>query len=96
MKNPVRHKIGSARTIRTTILAVEYLRAQCLPNDVIHKDLIRFVFEEPTAVNGFWCSHIIVDEYTVEGKYNKEFDQALSRLVDLCRAFVAGAGEIWA
>lgn len=92
---PIRHRIGSARTIRTAVMVCEYLRARaCQPHSSIHESAVSFYFNEPDKANGFWSADIIV---TIHGdKYDKQQDQDLSRMVELCRAFVAGAGEVWA
>jgi len=91
---PEIHKIGSARTIQTAVLVCEYLRRVCAnPQSSIHGDCIRYRFTEPSSTNGFWSADILVDVY---GAYSKEQDDALSNMVTVCRAFVAGRGEIWA
>lgn len=84
-----RHKIGSARTLRTTILVCEYLRDKCAhPHSEVHPSSIRYHFTDPTPQNGFWSSDIIVEHDKLSEKTSRE-------LVTICRAFVAGAGEIW-
>lgn len=87
-----RHKIGSARTIRTAVLVVAYLQSRCAqPHSEILAQSIHYSFTEPTEKNGFWSADIIVDSYD-----SLRDDKAISKMVDTCRAFVAGAGEIWA
>jgi hypothetical protein len=85
----VRHKIGSARTIQTAVLVCEYLRcALGQPQSEVHPDQIRYHFYDPTDENGFWTADIIVEanQLSLEDSH---------RFVDICRAFVAGRGEIW-
>lgn len=85
----MRHKIGGARTIQTTILVCQYLRDKLAsPHSEVHPDMIRYHFTEPTQGNGFWTSDIIVEHANLTNKTASEF-------VSVCRAFVAGAGEIW-
>jgi len=87
MAEPINHVIGHARTIRTAIMCVEYLRARHFTN--LHADMFTFRFTDPTPANGFWSGEIIVRCY-------RELDIAESHeLVEVCRAFVAGAGEVW-
>lgn len=89
-----RHKIGCARTIQTAILVCEYLRATCAsPLSSIHGDRIRYWFTDPTPSNGFWSADIIVETYS--GEDALKVDKTLSEMVTVCRAFVAGRGEIW-
>jgi len=91
-KPPTHHIIGHARTIKTTLLCVEYLRQRHgYPQSDLRGDLINFRFYDPTGGNGYWSSDIFVDVY--EGQ---EFGEELcSAMINSCRAFVAGAGEVW-
>jgi hypothetical protein len=89
---PIRHKIGCARTIRTAVLVCQYLSQRC-DKKHIQEDSITYYFTDPTPNNGFWSADIIITTYA---PYSKEQDRAISECVDICRAFVAGAGEIWA
>lgn len=81
--------IGAARTIQTAVLAVEYLRARCCqPHSDVHESRVQYRFKEPTESNGWWSADIYVDG---------ELGLADSSLfVSICRAFVAGRGEVWA
>lgn len=88
MSNLLRHKIGCARTIQTAILVTEYLRRRFDGIGTVPKDSIRYVFTDATDRNGWWTADIIVDSN------NLSIDDS-GRLVDECRAFVAGRGEIW-
>ena len=93
-KKLVRHKIGCTRTIETAILVCEYLRATCAsPHSIVHPDRIRYHFTDPTPQNGWWSADIIVDTY--EPNEMLKMDNALTMMVRICRAFVAGRGEIW-
>lgn len=83
-----RHIVGCTRTIRTAVLVVEYLRRRNI-SQAIPGDAYGFIFKDPTPENGWWSADIIV---TLYGDLDLETS---SRLVDLCRAFVAGSGEIW-
>lgn len=84
----VRHKVGCARTIRTAVLVTEYLRAHCChPHSKVPRDAVSYSFTDASQANGHWSADIIV-----AAPYS--FDRA-SQFVDTCRAFVAGAGEIW-
>jgi hypothetical protein len=86
----VRHKIGSTRTVRTAVMVVEYLSgALGHPHTSIHSDRIRYQFTEPSERNGFWLADIIVEAPT-----DWSLDES-REFVACCRAFVAGAGEIW-
>lgn len=85
----INHVIGHARTIATTLLAVEYLRAHMWKD--IHGDQISFRFKDPTAQNGFWSSDIIVVTYSIA---IPDLETS-NKMVSMCRAFVAGRGEIW-
>lgn len=89
-KKPTNHIIGHARTIQTAVLACEYLRARHRSTRGIHPDMISYRFKEPTEQNGFWSADIMVVMYS-----ELPLDMA-GRLVDECRAFIAGRGEIWA
>ena len=79
------HKIGCTRSIQSAVLVCEYLRQQTS----FPKDLIAYHFTDPTDQNGWWSADILVTTY---GKYD---DAEMTRLVEQCRAFVAGRGEIW-
>lgn len=83
-----RHKIGSARTIQTAVLVCEYLKKACALQCKITPDSIRYVFEDPTPENGWWSADIIVTASDLS-------EDATHLLVAICRAFVAGRGEIW-
>jgi hypothetical protein len=86
----VSHIIGCARTIQTAVLVVAYLQARLgQPQTSVQRDRISYRFKEPTAENGWWVADIIV-------KYEPLSLKESSQFVDLCRAFVAGRGEIWA
>lgn len=84
--------IGAARTIQTAVLVVEYLKDHLAdPHTHIRRDQIVYRFKEPTSQNGFWSADIIVETH------NDELDLEDSALfVNICRAFVAGRGEVWA
>ena len=86
---PIRHKIGGTRTIQTAVLVCEFLleRFSEFPRGTVH-----YHFLDPTPQNGFWSADIIVDLY---GAYDAKKDKRLSEMVEVCRAFVAGRGEIW-
>jgi len=87
----VRHKIGCTRTVETAILVVAYLGdALGKPHSSIHKDRIRYVFTEASDRNGFWLADIVV-----EAPIDWNLEES-SKFVNCCRAFVAGAGEVWA
>ncbi len=90
--NPVRHRIGSARTIQTAVLVCEYLRERCALECGINPDAISYVFTNATEANGWWSADIIVTTYS-SGIPNLENSHVL---VNTCRAFVAGRGEVWA
>jgi hypothetical protein len=77
------HKIGCTRSIQSAVLVCEYLRERT-------QFAISYAFTEPTDRNGWWSADILITTY---GKYN---DAELSKAVEVCRAFVAGRGEIWA
>lgn len=87
----VRHKIGSTRTIQTAVLVTEYLRQRCSVECSIHPDAISYVFTDATDKNGFWTADIIVTSHAL----TEPSMEACSILVNTCRAFVAGRGEIW-
>lgn len=71
-------------------MVVEYLGAALgKPHTSIHPDRIRYQFTQPTEHNGFWLADIIVD-----APYAWD-EQESAKFVNYCRAFVAGAGEIW-
>lgn len=86
----VNHIIGCARTIQTAVLVVEYLRTRSISCG-IHGDMIRYAFKEPTAQNGNWSADIIVKTHSISIPDLKQSHE----LVEICRAFVAGRGEIW-
>lgn len=87
------HKIGGTRTIQTAVLVCEYLRRTCCnPLSSIKPDWVRYSFHDPSPDNGFWSADILVDVY---GEYDPEKDKATTHMVVVCRAFVAGRGEIW-
>lgn len=89
-----RHKIGGTRTIQTAVLVCEYLRARCCyPHSVINGAQLSYFFHDPTEKNGFWSADIIVTTYNTE--FDVKVEKAISVMVDTCRAFVAGAGEVW-
>lgn len=89
-----RHKIGCTRTIKSAILVCEYLRSVCAtPHSCIHGDRIRYYFTDPTPRNGFWSADIIVETFSNES--GPEVQLVLSEMVKVCRAYVAGRGEIW-
>jgi hypothetical protein len=86
------HKIGCTRSIQTAVLVVQYLKERhARPHSEIGAESIRYCFTEPTDRNGWWSADIVVDSYD-----SLRDDQALSEMVNTCRAFVAGRGEIWA
>lgn len=88
------HIIGHTRTIRTAVLVVEYLRTRKAdPHSLVHKDSIRYRFKDPTKENGFWSADIFV--VTFNDKYDSNLEAAINSMIEPCRAFVAGAGEIW-
>lgn len=77
-----RHLIGCAQTVRTAVAVTAYLELL-----TVNKYRISYEFKHPEASNGFWSADIVVDG---------PLDMAESaRLVEVCRAFVAGAGEVW-
>lgn len=85
----IRHKIGSARTIQTAVLVCEYLRrALGRPHSDVRPEQIRYHFYDPTNENGFWTADIIVEAEQLSLEDS-------SRFVNICRAFVAGRGEVW-
>jgi hypothetical protein len=72
-RQPEHHIIGHARTIRTTLLCVEYLRARHgYPQSELRGDLIGFRFFDPTRENGFWSSDIFVDVYVAHSSRERE------------------------
>lgn len=88
----INHIIGSARTIQTAVLVVEYLKAGCAhPHSNIQPAQIKYRFKDPTPSNGWWSAEIIVETYAIDGL---SLDDS-SKFVSICRAFVAGRGEIW-
>jgi hypothetical protein len=84
----IRHIVGATRTIKTAVLVCEYLRDKCCaPHSKVHRDLVKYEFKEPCPENGYWSATILIDG-------NMEYPES-ERFVETCRAFVAGAGEIW-
>lgn len=83
----MRHKIGCARTVRTAVMVCAYLNQR---NRHLSSDRFRYVFTEAVGLNGFWLADIICDTYGDE-----DFDKLFPCAVQECRAFVAGAGEVW-
>ncbi len=94
MSDPVKHRhiIGCCRSIPTAVLVCEYLRERCAIRCKINPDSIAYVFKEPTEANGWWLADIVVNSYSLDVP-NLE---SSGILVDACRAFVAGRGEVWA
>ena len=85
----IRHKIGSARTIKTAVLVCQYLNDKCcFPHSEVNKDRVIYEFKDPSPQNGFWPADIFIDQEIVSLADS-------TRFVRECRAFVAGAGEIW-
>lgn len=82
------HIIGSTRTIRSAVMVCAYLSLR-YPEIPPHR--ISYRFKEANEKNGFWLADIVVVTYgsQLEGKLAHE-------LVEVCRAFTAGAGEVWA
>ena len=80
--------IGCTRTIRTAVALVEWLRCNhCWPHSDVRADQVHYAFKNQTdAENGWWSADIYIDG---------DLKDASSRWTDLCRAFVAGAGEVW-
>ena len=84
------HKIGCTRTIKTAIFVCAYLQDRhCV---YPWADTIRYLFTDATDRNGFWTADIVVTSYNTDARIDKE----ITEMVNECRAFVAGAGEIWA
>lgn len=84
-----RNIIGSTRTIQSAVLVCEYLKKRLAkPHSDVHPDFISYSFKTPTEENGFWMADIIVTMNNMDLKTSNNF-------VDICRAFVAGRGEIW-
>lgn len=81
------NKIGGARTIQTAVLVVEYLRHRRMSN-AVHPDSIIYRFREPGADNGYWGADIGIQ---MHGNLSLEDS---SRYAEVCRAFVAGRGEL--
>ncbi len=80
--------IGSARTLRTAVMVCEYLKKRF---PAIPEGTIKYRFTNSTSDNGWWSADIIVETF------KNDLDFKLSgEMVEVCRAFVAGAGEIWA
>lgn len=91
----IRSIIGHTRTIRTAVLVCEFLRTcHCKPHSAVLPHAIGYEFTDPTPANGQWSAIIFVHGNLdfVSGKVDVGFT---NYLVDVCRAFVAGAGEIW-
>jgi hypothetical protein len=91
MSKPVRHKIGSTRTVPTAILVTAYLEKRHSVN--FGDGRVHYVFTDPTPDNGFWSADIIADTWGEE--FDAKLDQEMSEMVNECRAFVAGRGEVW-
>lgn len=84
-----RNIVGSTRTIQTAVLVCEYLKARLArPHSNVSPDSISYLFKTPTEQNGFWTADIMVTMDDMDLKVSDKF-------VDICRAFVAGRGEIW-
>lgn len=82
----IRHKIGCTRTVKTAVMVTAYLNARYpYPPS-------RFVYHFTDAIehNGWWSADIICLTYDSE-----DIDKLFPEIVGECRAFVAGAGEIW-
>jgi hypothetical protein len=86
-KQPFTYLIGHTRTIQTAVLVVAYLQQRFFG---IPLGQIKYRFIDPTSFNG-WCSAEIILESEL---YDYNLDNL--KLVSICRAFVAGRGEIWA
>ena len=84
---PIRHKIGSTRSIQTAVLVCEYLKKRCAISCNIPGDSVSFYCTDPTERNGFWTCDIIVTLWKPLAM------SASTDLVNTCRAFVAGRGE---
>ncbi len=90
MAKALRHKIGDARTIKTAVLVCEFLKSRhCHPHSGVPRDAVHYAFIDPTPENGYWSADIVVD---MPIDWNMKESECF---VDTCRAFVAGAGEIW-
>lgn len=86
-------KIGCTRSIQTAVLVCEYLKEFCAhPHSPIGREAIRYAFTGPTDRNGGWSADILVEVY---GEYDPKKDITTNEMVPICRAFVAGRGEIW-
>lgn len=79
----IRHKIGATRTVQTAVLVCAYLRER------LRESNISFYATNASDQNGFWVTDIIVTNHALSLEKSSE-------LVEACRAFVAGRGEIWA
>lgn len=89
------HIVGSARTIGTAVLVVEYLRAKLAdPQTTIRQDQISYRFKNPTETNGYWSADIGITTFNEIEAYSLPFELG-TKFVDACRAFVAGRGEGW-
>lgn len=84
----VTHRIGATRTIQTAVLVLAYL-SHYFPQIAPHR--IHYVFKDVSDKNGFWTADIMVDSY----EYSKREEALIDSMVGICRAFVAGRGEIW-
>lgn len=84
------HKIGCTRTIQSAVLVVEYLALR-IPE--FHRDRFSYFFTEPTQRNGWWSADICITTYGDEGS---RLDKRILDAVEICRAFIAGRGEVWA
>lgn len=84
----MRHIIGRTHKRHVAILAAEFLRDRmCEPHSVMTRDQI--VYEEQTTLTGETREFQII---LADGMTQEFYDRA----VDVCRAFVAGAGDCWA
>lgn len=89
----VNHIVGSTRTIKTAVLVVAYLRERCAqPHSKVHPDQIKYRFKNPNPANGYWSADIIIETASIVGVSLEDS----SLFVNVCRAFVAGCGEVWA
>lgn len=79
------HKIGCTRSIQSAVLVCEYLSGRVRFN----REAITYAFTDPTDRNGWWSADILV---TTWGECDA---RELTKAIEICRAFVAGRGEIW-
>lgn len=88
MSKHIRNIVGCTRTLRTAVTVCRYLQDTCCaPHSKVPRDLVKYEFKDPTPENGYWSATILIDG---------EMEYADATLfVQTCRAFVAGAGEIW-